>query len=42
MIPEDKTLLGEQVTLTIEELDTAATAMRVALGDLVKAIECPG
>lgn len=42
MIPEDKKLLGTRVSLTIDELDTAATAMRVALGDLVKAIECPG
>lgn len=42
MIPEDKHLLGTQVSLTIEELETAAEAMRVALGDLVKAIEQPG
>ena len=42
MIPEDKNLLGTQVVLTVAELDTAATAMRVALGDLVKGIEQPG
>jgi len=42
MIPEDSSLLGTQVLLTIEELDTAATAMRVALGDLVKSVERPG
>jgi hypothetical protein len=42
MIPEDNSLLGTQVSLTFEELDTAATAIRVALGDLVKAIEHPG
>ena len=41
-IPEDKKLLGTQVSLTADELDTAATAMRVALGYLVKAIERPG
>ncbi len=42
MIPEDKKLLGTRVSLSVDELDTAATAMRVALGDLVKAIELPG
>ena len=42
MIPEDAALLGTQVSLTVEELDTAAAAMRVALGELVKAIEDPG
>ena len=42
MIPEDKKLLGTHVSLTVDELDTAATAMRVSLGDLVKAIERPG
>jgi hypothetical protein len=42
MIPEDAKLLGTQVVLTVEELDTAATAMRMALGSLVKAIERPG
>jgi hypothetical protein len=42
MIPEDKRLLGTQVLLTIEELDSASTAMRLALGDLVKSIESAG
>ena len=42
MIPEDLKLLGTQVVLTVEELDTAATAMRIALGELVKSIERPG
>jgi len=42
MIPEDAKLLGTQVVLTAQELDTAATAMRIALGELVRAIERPG
>ncbi len=42
MIPEDSKLQGTQVVLTVEELDTAATAMRVALSELVKSIEQPG
>jgi len=42
MIPEDKALLGTRVVLEVEELEQAATAMRVALGELVKAIELPG
>ncbi|MBI1299924.1 hypothetical protein GC175_33790 [bacterium] len=42
MIPEDSKLLGTQVILSIEELDIAATAMRIALGKLVKSIERPG
>lgn len=42
MVPEDAALLGTQVALTVEELDTAATAMRTALGELVKSIERPG
>ena len=42
MIPEDLQLLGTQVVLTVEELDTAATAMRIALCELVKSIERPG
>tara|TARA_R110002049_G_C9037351_1_gene552488 strand:+ start:62 stop:952 length:891 start_codon:yes stop_codon:yes gene_type:complete len=42
MIPEDKALLGTQVVLTVEELDTAAIAMRIALGELVRMIERPG
>jgi Zn finger protein HypA/HybF involved in hydrogenase expression len=42
MIPEDAKLIGTQVTLSVHELDTAATAMRLALGELVKAIERPG
>ncbi len=41
-IPEDSNLLGTAAVLTIEELDTAATAMRIALGELVKTIERPG
>lgn len=39
MIPEDAKLLGTKVVLTVEELETAATAMRIALGVLVKSIE---
>ncbi|MEK7727467.1 MAG: hypothetical protein AAB354_03585 [candidate division KSB1 bacterium] len=42
MIPEDAKLLGTQVALTVQELDTAATAMRLALCELIKAIERPG
>jgi hypothetical protein len=42
MIPEDSNLLGTQVVLSVDELDTAATAMRIALGELVKSIEPPG
>lgn len=42
MIPEDAKLLGTQVSLSVQELDTAATAMRLALGELIKAIEQPG
>ena len=42
MVPEDSKLLGSQVVLTVQELDTAATAMRLALGELVKSIEHPG
>lgn len=42
IIPEDSKLLGTKVVLTVEELDTAATAMRIALGELVKSIERPG
>jgi hypothetical protein len=42
MIPEDSNLLGTQAILTVEELDTAATAVRIALGELIKAIEPPG
>jgi hypothetical protein len=42
MIPEDSKLLGTQVVLTVQELDTAATSMRIALGELVKSIERPG
>lgn len=42
MIPEDSHLLGTQVGLSIDELDTAATAIRIALGELVKSIEPPG
>ena len=42
MIQEDSKLLGTQAVLTLEELDTAASAMRIALGELVKSIERPG
>ena len=42
MIPEDAKLIGTQVALTVQELDTAATAMRLALSVLIKAIERPG
>jgi DNA-directed RNA polymerase subunit RPC12/RpoP len=42
MIPEDAKLLGSKAVLTAEELETAATAMRIALGELVKSIERPG
>ena len=42
MIPEDSRLLGQQVSLSAQELEEAAKAMRVALGDLVKSIERPG
>ena len=42
MIPEDAKLIGTQVALSVQELDTAATAMRLALGVLIKAIERPG
>lgn len=39
MIPEDAGLLGTKAVLTVQELDSAATAMRIALGELVKAVE---
>ena len=42
MIPEDSQLLGTQAVLSVEELDTAATAMRNALGVLIKSMELPG
>ncbi len=42
MIPEDSTLLGEQVSLSVEELEEGARAMRLALGDLVRQTERPG
>jgi hypothetical protein len=42
MIPEDKSLIGTQVHLSLEELEEAARGMRIALGDLVKTIETPG
>ena len=42
MIPEDSQLLGTNVVLTESELDEAATAMRTALGELVRYIEHPG
>lgn len=42
MIPEDKSLFGTHVVLKVEELEEAATAMRVALFELVKAIELRG
>ena len=42
MIPEDAELLDTNVLLTESELDEAATAMRTALGELVRHIERPG
>lgn len=42
MIPEDKKLLGTQVMLSESELDEAASAMRTALGEIVRKIERPG
>ena len=42
MIPEDKMLLGRQVELSEKELEEAASAMRIALGVLVKNLERPG
>ncbi len=42
MIPEDKELLGKQAPLSIEELESAAVGMRVALMGLVKFIEGKG
>ncbi len=42
MIPEDSKLLGTKAVLTVRELDTGATAMRIALGELVKSIERSG
>lgn len=41
-IPEDKNLLGQKATLSIEELKLAACGMRVALMTLVQAIEKKG
>lgn len=42
MIPEDSRLLGTEVELTESELDDAATAVRTALGELVRQLERPG
>jgi len=42
MIPEDAQLLETVVELTESELSTAATAMRIALGELVQHLEQPG
>jgi hypothetical protein len=42
MIPEDSQLLGTIVELIEGELGTAATAMRTALGELVRQLEPPG
>jgi len=42
MIPEDAKLLGTDVVLTEKELEETATAMRIALGELVRHIERPG
>ena len=42
MIPEDVQFLGTSVVLTESELEEAATAMRTALGELVRHIERPG
>lgn len=41
-IPEDKALLGQKASLSLSELRCAAEGMRVALGELVKAIEKKG
>ena len=42
MIPEDSKILGTKAVLTVKELDTAATAMRITLGEIVKSMERPG
>lgn len=42
MIPEDAKLIGTHVELTATELGDAATAMRIALGELVRQLEQPG
>ena len=42
MIPEDSQLLGTEAVLSLAELEVAATAVRTALGDLVRCIERPG
>lgn len=41
-IPEDRLLLGQKAILSIEELKSAAEGMRVALLNLVKAVETRG
>lgn len=42
MIPEDASQLGQDAQLSLEELEIAASAMRTALGALVKFVEKPG
>jgi hypothetical protein len=42
MLPEDAGLLGQQVSLSAQELEEGAKAMRIALGDLTRCIERPG
>ncbi len=42
MIPEDSVLLGQQVSLSVQELEEGANAMRVALGELTRSLEQPG
>jgi len=41
-IPEDVTLLGEKAVLSISEFEMASSALRVAIGDLVKSLEANG
>ncbi len=41
-IPEDTPLLGKKALLLVSEFETASSAMRIALGDLVKALEPKG
>ncbi len=42
MIPEDTESLGQQVSLSVQELESGAQALRTALGYLVRSIERPG
>jgi hypothetical protein len=41
-IPEDLSLLGEKALLSIAEFKTAASSIRIAVGDLVKSLETKG